>query len=213
MKNNGHIKNFIFDLDETLYPPNIPIMKIIGKKINEYMRNHLHLDEAAIVNKRKYYKNTYGTTLWGLMNEYNINPEEFLSYVHTIDYDVLLKKDEKLKRALSTLSGKLFIYTNASKHHAINVLKQLDIIEYFDDIISIEDTKYLPKPHINSFYTFIETTGIDCSESVFIENSPINLLTAKKIDMKTAIVWVSERNSEPFDYSLETIYNIDELVK
>jgi putative hydrolase of the HAD superfamily len=213
MKANGHIKNFIFDLDETLYPPNIPIMKIVGKRIDEYMHKHLHIEKAEIPNIRKYLKNTYGTTLWGLMNEYNINPKEFLLYVHNLDYNTLLNKDDKLKRILSNLCGRLFIYTNASKDHAINVLKQLDVLECFDDIISIEDTNYLPKPHTSSFYNFIEKTGINCSESVFVENSSINLLTAKKMHIKTAIVWESSKNNEHFDYYLETIYNILMLAK
>ena len=213
MKSKEHIKNFVFDLDETLYSPEVPIMKIVGDKINEYMHKYLHMKEEEIPTKRKYYKSSYGTTLYGLMKEYDIDPEEFLLYVHNIGYDKVIKRDIKLKRELAKLQGSIFIYTNASKNHAKCVLKQLGVEEYFEDIISIEDTDYIPKPTIEGFQKFINKVGIDCKKSVFIENSSANLHTAKLINMQTAIVWDKYINCKDFDYYLETIYNIDILWK
>jgi putative hydrolase of the HAD superfamily len=213
MKNNGDIKNFIFDLDETLYSPNIPIMKIIGENINTFMQDYLGLPSNEIIKKRSYYKNHYGTTLYGLINEYNINPYQFLSYVHNIDYKKLLKKDAKLYNVLKGLKGSFFIYTNASKAHAINVLEELGVTEFFNKIISIEDTEFLPKPHILGFHKFFEQTQVNCSESIFIEDNPKNLATAIQMNMKTAIVWNHDKDYSEFDYNLETIYNIDILTQ
>jgi putative hydrolase of the HAD superfamily len=213
MKSNDHIENFVFDLDETLYSPKVPIMKIVGDKINEFMHKYLHMKEEEIPIKRNYYKSTYGTTLYGLMKEFNIDPEEFLLYVHNIDYKKVIKKDIELKCELSKLKGKFFIYTNASKNHAKCVLEQLGVEEYFENIISIEDTDYIPKPSIEGFHKFVDKVGINCKKSVFIENSSVNLHTAKLIDMQTAIVWDKYINCKDFDYYLETIYNLDILVK
>jgi putative hydrolase of the HAD superfamily len=213
MKNNGHIRNFVFDLDETLYPPEIPVMKIVSDKINDYMNKFLHFEWQEIANMRNFYKNHYGTTLYGLMKEFNINADEFLYYVHNINYKDILKKDNELSDKLAQIKGELFIYTNASRNHAINVLNYLGLIEHFKNIISIEDTNYIPKPTVSGFRKFIEKTGINCSESILIDNSYVNLQTAKKSHMQTALVWDDcFINNKNFDYYLETIYSIDKLL-
>lgn len=213
MKNNSHLRNFVFDLDETLYPPKVPIMKIVGEKINDYMHKFLHFEWQEIANLRTFYKSHYGTTLYGLIKEFNINPDEFLHYVHNINYKDILKQDKELSDKLSQIKGDLFIYTNASKSHATNVLKHLGLIDHFKHIISIEDTDYIPKPTAQGFKKFIEKTGINCSESILIDNSYINLQTAKNSHMRTALVWENYINNNDFDYYLETIYNIDILWK
>jgi putative hydrolase of the HAD superfamily len=213
MKNNGHIKNYIFDLDETLYSPEVPIMKIVGERINDYMHQILHFKPNEIINMRAFYKKNYGTTLYGLMKEFNIKPDEFLSYVHKINYKNILKKDNKLNKKIAQINGNLFIYTNASKSHAISVLEQLGLIKFFKHIVSIEDTDYIPKPTELGFQKFVEKVGIKCSESIFIDNSSVNLQTAKKTYMHTALVWdCCKSDIKDFDYYLETIYNIDILL-
>ena len=47
--------------------------------------------EQAFKIQKKFYKK-YGTTLFGLMKYYDIDPDEFLDYVHNIDFSKLKKK-------------------------------------------------------------------------------------------------------------------------
>jgi len=42
------------------------------------------------------------------------------------------------------------------------VLEQLGVEEYFENIISIEDTDYIPKPSIEGFHKFVDKVGINC---------------------------------------------------
>ncbi|MDY6821452.1 MAG: pyrimidine 5'-nucleotidase [Deferribacterota bacterium] len=203
--------NFIFDLDETLYNPSIPIMQIIGDKINRYMRKKLNFDSGEIEEKRKYFKLKYGTTLSGLMNECKIDPYDFLDYVHNLEYNRLLKRDVFLRSILKNVNGKHFIYTNASYKHAINVLKRLDILDLFNDIVSIETTDFYPKPTEEGFLRFIDKTGIDCKRSIFLDDNINNLITAKKFGIKTVLVGNVLNINNNIDYKINNIYNINKL--
>ena len=59
----------------------------------------------------------YGTTLAGLMNDKNsnIDPDEFLEYVHNIDLKSL-NPNLELKKAINNLIGPKFIFTNGTKY-------------------------------------------------------------------------------------------------
>lgn len=70
------------------------------------------------------------------MIEHKIDPNEFLSYVHDIDHD-LLKPDLRLGNAIRDLPGKRVIYTNGTVRYAENVLKRLGITELFEDIFDV----------------------------------------------------------------------------
>ena len=47
------------------------------------------------------------------MIEHQINPDEYLDYVHQINYDVV-EPNESLRDTIKELPGKKFIFTNAN---------------------------------------------------------------------------------------------------
>ena len=110
------IKHWVFDLDNTLYPASSNLFSKIDIRMKKFIINKLNVspDDAYTIQKKYYFK--YGTTLAGLMKNHNINPEEFLDYVHNIDVSSL-KKDLKLQKILKFLPGNKYIcllYTSPS---------------------------------------------------------------------------------------------------
>lgn len=196
MKNNSdfrNIKHWVFDLDNTLYPASSNLFNKIDIKMKEFIINELKLkpDEAYKIQKKYYIQ--YGTTLAGLMKNNNIKPEKFLEYVHNIDTSSL-KVDLRLNDILKLLPGTLYIYTNGSKQHAINVMKRLQIDKYINNIFDIKSSNFIPKPAKESLNTFIKTYNINPKEAVFFEDIPQNLINAKKIGFKTVLI---KSNSHP----------------
>ncbi|MBT6913070.1 MAG: pyrimidine 5'-nucleotidase, partial [Rhodospirillaceae bacterium] len=91
---------WIFDLDNTLYPASSDLGAQLGRRMGEFVAKFLDLplDQARVV--QKHYFHTYGTTLRGLMVEKNLQPDEYLDYVHDLDLsDIDL--DDRLGRALA----------------------------------------------------------------------------------------------------------------
>ena len=103
-KSFDHIDCWIFDLDNTLYPSKSNLFAKIDKKMGEFISDFLKVDLIEAKNVQKKYFHEHGTTLSGLMQNYDINPADFLDYVHDIDVSDLLAAPE-LSDALEQLPG------------------------------------------------------------------------------------------------------------
>ena len=185
--NLSDIKNWVFDLDNTLYSPEEDIFSQIDKRMTEFIISKFNVNEEEAFNIQKKYFLEYGTTLSGLMKRENIDPDEFLEFVHDINLEIL-KPNIELSKIIKNLPGDKFIFTNGSKKHAENVLKQLEMSGIFDDIFDIKDSNFIPKPNINAYLNFIDKTKIEPDVSIMFEDIGRNLEAAKKLGMKTVLI-------------------------
>ena len=191
MKEFKKIKNFIFDCDGVLYDDLEGVFGQVSKRMTEYISKKLNLSLEKAKELQTNYFHKYNTSLNGLMIHHDINPQEFLKYVHDINLD-FLKKDLKLRKELLELKTKKFVFTNGSHEHALNITKTLGISDLFDGFFDITDCNFVPKPSIEPYRKLIDKFNIKPSETVFIEDIAINLEPAKKLGMKT--VWL--KNNE-----------------
>lgn len=185
--NLSDIKNWVFDLDNTLYSPEENIFSQIDKRMTEFIISKFNVNEEEAFNIQKKYFLEYGTTLSGLMKRENIDPDEFLEFVHDINLEIL-KPNIELSKIIKNLPGDKFIFTNGSKKHAENVLKQLEMSGIFDDIFDIKESNFIPKPNINAYLNFIDKTKIEPDVSIMFEDIGRNLEAAKKLGMKTVLI-------------------------
>ena len=193
MKNLLDIKHWIFDLDNTLYSGQTKVFSEVDKKMSAFISEKMNVDliKAKEIQKKYFYE--YGTTLSGLMKQDNIDPNDFLEFVHDIDIS-WLPKDLKLKEELIKIKEKKYIFTNGSHAHVKNVTKQLGIDGLFDGAFDIVDADFVPKPHIDPYKKIVEKFNIDPTKSILIEDIAHNLEQAKNLGMKTC--WLE--NDESF---------------
>ena len=187
MKELKNIKNFIFDCDGVLYRDLDAVFGQVSRRMTEYIAKKLNLDLKKAKELQTNYFHKYNTSLNGLMIHHDINPSEFLKYVHEINLD-FMKKDLVLRKELLKLNAKKLVFTNGSHAHIINITKHLGIYDLFDGAFDITDCNYIPKPAIEPYKTLINKFNIKPEETVFIEDIAKNLEPAKKLGMKT--VWL-----------------------
>lgn len=183
----SHIESWIFDLDNTLYPADVEFFSQIVRKMNHYVSRYLSLEPEAALHLQKEYLAEYGTTLSGMMAVHGMDPAAFLDYVHDVDLD-FLKPNLDLRKAISDLPGKKYIFTNGSKGHAKNVATHLNLFDLFDGHFGVEDTGYIPKPKRHAYDAFLGVFDVDPTRAIFFEDNLRNLEVPKRLGMRTVLL-------------------------
>ena len=193
MKLFKSIKYWIFDLDNTLYSGKTKVFEQVDTKMSQYISEKLNTTIQEAKKIQKNYFHEYNTTLNGMIKNHQVDPNEFLEYVHDINID-FLQKDLKLAEEIKKLDGKKIIFTNGSRKHAINVTKRIGIDQYFDDIFDIVNANFIPKPAMEPYKKLVEKHKIDPKLCVLVEDIARNLKPAYEMGMKT--IWIE--NNEPW---------------
>jgi putative hydrolase of the HAD superfamily len=194
----SHIRNWIFDLDNTLYPASSNLFPLIDARIGAYVARRLGVGAEEAHRIQKGYFHAHGTTLSGLMAEHGVDPHDYLGDVHDIEMD-LLERNDALAAALARLPGRKLIFTNGDAPYAARVLDRLGLSESFEAIHDIHATAYRPKPDPAAYRGLCEAYGLDPRRSLFAEDMARNLKPARAIGMTT--VWVDNGSEQPPDDS------------
>lgn len=206
------IETVLFDLDDTLYPRTAGIMEQIRVLILKYMEERLELAEDEANALRRRYLATYGTTMRGLQVHHEIDPEEYLDFVHDMPLGEYIAHNPTLDDALATIPQSKVIFTNASRAHAERVLDVLGIRHHFDRIIDVGDMDYKSKPEPSSYRRICEMLGRAPEACVLVEDNVRNLLPAKELGMTTVLVGEDEEDAGAVDYVISRIEEIGELM-
>ncbi len=188
IQNLRNAENWVFDLDNTLYPAECDLFPQIQVKMNEYVANFLGLpkDKAREIQKKYYVE--YGTTLNGLMIHHDVDPHDYLHHVHDIDYSVIIP-NLPLRNAIESLDARKIVFTNGSLKHAENAIAAMGLEGVFEDIIDIAGTGFKPKPHSEAFDALMKAHDLIAENSVMVEDLSKNLITAKQLGFTTVLVW------------------------
>lgn len=189
----AHIRTWIFDLDNTLYPASARLFDKIDAKMGAYIAAKFDVDLVEARRIQKGYFHGHGTTLAGLMAEHDVDPHAFLDFVHDIEMDVL-EENAPLAAAIARLPGRKIVFTNADTPYATRVLGRLGLGESFEAIHDIHAMDLLPKPQASAYAGLCAAFDIVPEQAIFFEDMARNLAPAKAIGMTT--VWVDNGSEQ-----------------
>ncbi len=178
---------WVFDLDNTLYPRRTNLFTQVDQRIRAFVQKLLNVDEAEAQRIQKSFYRDHGTTLRGLMLNHQVDPDEFLEFVHDIDHSPV-QPDPALGAAILRLPGKKYIFTNGSRRHAEKVAARLGFPEHFEDIFDIAAANLVPKPERETYDRFIARFGVAPERAAMFEDLARNLLVPKAVGMTTVLV-------------------------
>ena len=181
------IENWVFDLDNTIYPAKSNLFARVAAKMTEFLMQEFSLDEedAAALKTRLFRQ--YGTTMHGLMQEYGMESDKFLSFVHDIDLSDI-SPDTELDSLLGQLPGRKHIFTNGTVAHAENILGAFGVRDHFDVIFDIVAADHEPKPAMRPYELFLQSSGINPETAAMFEDMAVNLKAPYALGMKT--IWI-----------------------
>ncbi len=183
----GAVETWIFDLDNTLYPASCRLFDQVQRRMTEFICERLSLSPEAAAELRRTYFREHGTTLRGLMTRDDIDPHEFLAFVHDIDL-ACVPPDPALVAALKGLGGRKIVHTNGSVGHAQRLLDHLGLSQSFSGIVDIVAADFDPKPALPGYRLLLQRHAVAAETALMIEDIARNLAPAAALGMTTA--WV-----------------------
>ena len=185
-------KIVIFDLDGVLYDSKEYHFEALNIALSE-------IDNKYVISKEEHLKTFDGLStkkkLQILTNEKGLS-KEFYNQIwdrkQEITNELLnnITVNESLIRYIKYLKTngiKIVCCSNSIKKTVLKVLKNLEIIPFFDLIISNEDV-INPKPHPEMYWKALIEFSVTPDQAVIIEDSPIGRLGAKLSGCNTIFV-------------------------
>jgi putative hydrolase of the HAD superfamily len=182
-----HVETWVFDLDNTLYPPSARLFDQIEVRMTAWVMQALGVSQPEADRLRRHYWETHGTTLAGLMREHGIDPGPYLNEVHDISFDTLTP-DPVLAARIAALPGRRIVYTNGCAPYAERVLAARGLTGLFDAIYGVEHAGFHPKPDRAAFETVFAADGLVPSRAAMFEDDARNLAVPHAIGMRTVHV-------------------------
>lgn len=182
------MKAVLFDLDNTLYPAEKDLFSLIDVRINRYMETQVGIERQDVDGLRRRYWQDYGTTLQGLIRHHEVDPEDYLDYVHAVDVGSRLSADAELRRSIEQLPVPSYVFTNGSRCHVDRVVAALGLEGLFADVFDIRVANYQPKPNPDPYLQVLQQLRLSGRDCVMVEDQPQNLKTAKELGMTTVLV-------------------------
>ena len=183
----SHVRHWVFDLDNTLYPPSVRLFDQIKVKMTRYVMESLGVDRAEANRLRLQYWHKYGTTLAGLMREHDVDPAPYLTEVHDVSMHEL-EPDPALADHISSLPGRRIVYTNGCAPYAERVLAARGLSGLFDAVYGVEHAGFRPKPEQAAFEMIFQHAGIDPKNAAMFEDDVRNLSAPHAMGMRTVHV-------------------------
>ncbi len=202
----------IFDMDGTL----IDSSKVISNSIN-FVRENIGLSKLPKDEILRYINTPHINVAKYLYESEEFSQEqsryfeEYYMQNCTKDIELYPKIDEVLK-TLANENKKLAIATNAFSSYAIEMLKHLNIYDYFDVIMGVDNVKH-PKPHPEMVLKIMENFNSSKEKTILIGDSQKDVLSAKGAGIKYILVnWgFSDYSEDVINEPIEILKRINEF--
>ncbi|WP_342070551.1 pyrimidine 5'-nucleotidase [Yoonia algicola] len=183
----AHVDTWVFDLDNTLYPPSADLFGQMDARFSAYVARLTGMDQARALELCAKYWVDYGSTLIGLMENHDVDPHHFLADVHDIDI-THLQEDALLVAAINALPGRKIVFTNGSNNHAKRVLAARGLTRQFDAVYGVEHADFNAKPGQDAFSRVFAKDGLTPTKAAMFEDEHRNLAVPHALGMRTVHV-------------------------
>ena len=182
---------WLFDLDNTLHDCSRHIFKAIDSAMSRVMMEWLQLDRPEADRLRLLYWKRYGATAIGLEKHHGIAAADFLAATHDFEIPPLVHSETGLARKLERLPGRKILLTNAPQKYALEVLRTLGILHFFETVWSIDHMRLQGrircKPSIAMMRQLLARLRVPAHRVILVDDTLSNLRGARAVGMRTVL--------------------------
>jgi putative hydrolase of the HAD superfamily len=180
------IRDWVFDLDNTLYPAST-LYDIIGDRMTRYVMRATGLDAVEAERLRDRYHLEFGATAVGLQHHHGVDPLHFMADVHDVD-PAVVEPDPELDALMARLPGRKIVFTNGGGGHAERVIGQLGLAHHFEHLFDLETSGFVPKPVKAAYEQLVARFGVAPGAAAMIEDTLRNLEPAHDLGFLTVLI-------------------------
>lgn len=200
---------WLFDLDNTLHDANPHIFPHLHRAMHDYIVRFLGVGEDEATALRERYWSRYGATLLGLMRHHGTDPRHFLHHTHQFaDLGRMVVFDHAVRAMLRRLPGRKIVFSNAPRHYTEAVLDIAGIRQQFAAVWTVERLRFQPKPQLGGFLRLLRYERLNPADCIMVEDSAANLVTAKRLGMKTVLIARPPRVPAHVDLRLQSVLEL-----
>ena len=207
------VRLLCFDLDNTLYKRETRLLSEIHKRIVEYVKCKMSVEDNEAIALIMKWKRKYHSTLQGLIQEVHIDEYDYLEYIHNLRLCDYLYRDNELKEVLNLVQEKKIIITDSYGVYANRVIEELGLSHCFDGIYATENMDFFYKCHTGCLKKVILRACrevceqmIRFNEIVLIDDDYNSLYAAKTLGLITA--YISQKSESVFDYNANNVVEL-----
>ena len=206
------LNTIFFDLDSTLYPESCGLWQAIRERIDQYLELRMGFPIEQIPTMRQEFLIKHGTTLRGLQIHYDIDPIDYLKYVHDLPLKNYLRPDPYLRKMLLSIPHRRWVFTNSDAPHANRVMKILGITDCFEGMVDVLAMHPLCKPQPAAYTFALEHAGVRNPDTcALIDDSIRNLTTAHDMGFFTVLIGQNGQH-ENVDRSLTNLHDLPQVI-
>ncbi|MBN1487635.1 MAG: pyrimidine 5'-nucleotidase [Anaerolineae bacterium] len=208
------IQYLLFDLDGTLYNGGQDMLVDLRSRIAHWLSQALGIPEFEASALGEKYYSSYGSTLTGLLKHHpELDPEDYLIYIHQVPIETYLIPNPALGLMLEQFSKPKVIFTNSIREWSERVLNSLGIRRHFERIIDIRNLNYLSKPIPSTFQQVLSILDVPGSACVLIDDQPRNLQRASDLGMRTILVHDALKTAAGIEFAARNILDVGPVLK
>ena len=206
---------WLFDYDLTIYPhTERHILDRLDVNITQFVQNTIQCSRKEADAIRIQYHDKYGTTLNGMIANYQTDPNEYFDYIHSQENIVPPERNSDLEKLLGQIKGPKYIFTNGRMDWCLKGIQHMGIDTYFKEIFDIQYFNWQNKP-APSIYSELQNTLLGKHpgfQFLFLDDKEVNLTPAKELGWHT--VWISPGNTaNSFDHRFDTINDLCQAIQ
>jgi len=195
----------LLDCDNTMYPASCGLMELNDRRINRFIREHLKLDPEQTQKLRVDYLRRYGTTLKGLMVHHQVDPDDYLSFVHDYSLDSIIQPNPRLASFLRKLRVPRVVFTSANREHVERVADAVGIADCIDAIYDLAKVDYEGKPADSAYARVMaDYPGM---RAVLVDDRLLNFPPARRANMITVLIEETPVQEQPDAYAALTVFH------
>ena len=166
----------LFDLDNTLYPPESGVMPEMNRRMSLFVAEYLGVSVEEARDLRQGKPEVFGTTLQWLRVCHSLHdPTPYIDAVHPADMHNWVSANPDLRRFLEHLPADYVLFTNSPLEHADRTLRALGIRDLFPRIWDLRRMGYRGKPDRIAYERILGDLGLHPRDALLVDDNLANL--------------------------------------